>query len=41
MDLTLRSACVASVLRLYYSVKYLSTPDANFRIVQVGLWRYV
>lgn len=39
--LTAGSACVASVVRLAYTVDLLYTSDGTYSIIKVGLWKCV
>ena len=37
--LTASSACVASVVRLAYTIDLLYTSDETYSIIKVGLWK--
>ena len=37
---TIHSACVASILRTYYTWRTVGTPDVSWEILPVGLWSW-
>lgn len=37
---TVRSACISSILRTYYTWRIVTSPDVTYHMVQMGLWTY-